>query len=349
MFGLGKKEVDEREILEEELPTKKKFRDLKPENRRQRIEPPKPWGKTERFLVFGVLGISVLTSALFAVVARGSLPVPKINLPDKRDFSFEQTFVFEKKPSSGDCCEKPILEFKNLTDDLSGTYGFYLIRLDGSVEYGLNGAETFKAASLIKIPTVVALYQMAEAGEIDLDSNYVLQEADKWPGNGSLYFQPAGTSFTFRRLAEYALHDSDNTAFNIFENYLGDRKIQEATLAMGLTQTSVYDNTTSPRDMAVLFKKLKNGELLNRKNSDEILAYMEETGFRDWLEKGVPGNITVQHKYGREVGVVDDVGIIHADSPYILAVLSKDVDESEADRVLPEISKAVFDFESGTD
>ena len=346
MFGLGKKEKDE-EILGEELPAKKKFRDLKPDHKRKKVEPVKPWGRPERTLILVVLGLTVGVSAVLGVIARGNIDLPHISIsggvPAVSNISFDQTFVFEKKKESG-CCEKPILDFKGLTDELTGNYGFFVYRLSDQVEYGFNQDDVFKAASLIKIPAVIALYQEAQSGRLNLDGTYVLRESDKFEGNGSLINYPAGSKFTFRELARFALHESDNTAFNIFEIYLGDRKIQEAILGLGMTNTSIYDNTTTPRDIAMLFAKLKNAEILGPVESREILSYMENTSFDAWLRAGVPEGINIEHKYGRLAGVVNDVGVVESNN-HIIAILSTDIDENEADRIIPEISKAIYDFE----
>ena len=348
MFGFGKKEKDE-EILENELPAKRKFRDLKSENKKTRKEPVKPWGRTERILILAVLGLTVGVSAILGAIARGNINLPHISIsggvPAVSNISFDQTFVFEKKKEPG-CCEKPILDFKNLTDELTGNYGFFVYRLSDQVGYGFNQDDVFKAASLIKIPTVVALYQEAQSGRLNLDGTYILRESDKFEGNGSLINYPAGSKFTFRQLARFALNESDNTAFNIFEIYLGDRKIQEAIAGLGMANTSIYDNTTTPRDIVMLFAKLKNAEILSPAESREILSYLENTSFDAWLRAGVPEGINIEHKYGRLAGVVNDVGVVESNNPYIIAVLSTDVDENEADRIIPEVSKAIYNFET---
>jgi len=90
-------EDEEYDDEEREFPRKKTLRrikDLKPENKRKRKEPPKPWGKKERYFVLGVLATSVLASAILYASARSwKLPgFPKISLP-----SFtEETIVISK-------------------------------------------------------------------------------------------------------------------------------------------------------------------------------------------------------------------------------------------------------------
>lgn len=84
LFGRKKDEdedyEDEDEFEDEDEP--RKIRDLKPNNKKKRKEPPKPWGKKERLIVAIVLGTTAIIAAFLAISARGfRLPeLPKINL-----------------------------------------------------------------------------------------------------------------------------------------------------------------------------------------------------------------------------------------------------------------------------
>lgn len=366
MFPFSKKKKDEEEeeeILEEDLPPKRKFRDLKSEHKKKRKEPVKPWGKMERILVLTVLGITVVASAVLSAVSRGEVSIPKLSLPSfssgssgnnspeqkEGEFSlsglFGGTFTFEKT-SQDDCCQRVVMDFKNLTDDLTGDYGFYVVGVNSSRAYGLNENDSFTAASLLKLPVAITLYKEAEEGTINLDSIYTLQDSDKVGGNGVLFSSPAGSRFTYRKLVQYMLHESDNTAFNIFEKVLGARKIQDTILSLGMKQTSIYDDVTTPKDMAMTLKMIKSGELLNRGDADELLSFLEGTSFDSWLAAGVPGEVKIQHKYGKEAGAVEDAGIVYTKDPYVIVIMSKDVDEAEADSVFAKISKSVYDFET---
>lgn len=93
----GKKEENETEEFDQEL-AKKPIRDLKPENRKARKEPVKPWGKKERLIVLSVLVATFALSALFAILSQGvsapKISGPKIPIPN---IKFEQTFSSAKK------------------------------------------------------------------------------------------------------------------------------------------------------------------------------------------------------------------------------------------------------------
>ncbi len=340
MRFLGKSKEREEELT----PVKKRGRPALPRGRRKKKEEKKPWGKFERYLILVVLGSTVALSGFLALSAREwKLPgLPRLNFAN---FSLEKTFVFGEtaKPDSFKEIESA---FKEETKGLSGVYGLYVSRLDGSGSYGVYEDDAFEAASLIKLPVLVALYKEAELGNVNLDEKYILEEGDKVGGAGSLQYKPAGTAYSYRQLAQLMGNQSDNTAFRIVRNLLGDRKIQETANYLGMTKTSLSQNETSPRDVGILLEKLYGGQILSQESASEILNFLTNTLYEDHLAAGIPSEIRVAHKYGREVHVVNDAGVVFSDKPFILVILSKGVVEPEADEVFPNLAKLIFEFET---
>lgn len=330
----------------------KGFNDLNPKDSKKRKEPKKPWGKKERCFVLFILLVTAGTSAFLALSSRSwKLPgiprvgfnLPKITLP----FLGEDTIVIEGRKKDWEISEKVISEFENLTKDLSGVYGLYVVDLTNNASFGVNESEKFEPASLNKLPVMLGLYIEAEAGNLDLDTKYTLEAEDKLQGSGSLYSKPAGMVLTYRELIRYMGKESDNTAFNIARRILGEEKTETVIGAVGMENTVTLgdDQRTTPKDIGLFFKRLFQGGLINREYKDELLGFLTDTIYGDYLAAGVPSEVQVAHKYGREVHVVNDAGIVFSDNPYVIVVLSKGIVESEADGVFPEISKLVYEQE----
>jgi len=89
------------------------------------------------------------------------------------------------------------------------------------------------------------------------------------------------------------------------------------------------------------------GNIVNDKSRDEILDDMTNTIYENWLAAGIPEDVRVAHKYGREVHVVNDAGIVFTDEPYVIVILSKGVIEIEADEIFPELARSVYEIETG--
>ena len=321
-------EDEEFEEHEERRPNPRKFKDLKPENKKKRKEPPKPWGRPERITVLVVILITVLTSVILSLSARNfKLPgLPRISLPS---FNWgESTIVIEGNKQSREKSEKGKNLFNNKIRRLSGVYALYVVRLSDGTSYGVNEGEEMQAASLIKLPIMTLVYKKFEAGKLDLDE------------------VAEGSKSTYRELVGAMGKRSDNNAQIILVKTFGESEIQNYIENIGMTKTSLAKNETTPEEIGLFFKKLWEKELVNEKSRDEILEFMTDTIFEDWIVKGID-DVRVAHKYGREVHVVNDVGIVFANKPFVLVLMSDGAVESEADSLIPAVAREIYEIEIG--
>lgn len=341
MFRRKKEIEDEDELTQRTV----KVKDLKRENRRKRELPPKPWGKKERFLVLFILLSSIIGSIALAFSSRhGKLPgLPRIAAPD---LGLSQTVILENttpSPVQKKKQEVILSAFRDEVQSLSGIYALVVVDLTKGDSFGVNENEVMQAASLIKLPVMVSAYIEYEAGRFALDTKYTLKDSDKIGGSGSIQYKPAGTVYTYRQLLSYMGQQSDNTAFNIVRRKLTDTVIDKHMNDFGLRNTSLDENMTTPSEVALLFKKLYDGSLITSKNRDELLGFMTKTIYEEHLAKGIPDGIQVAHKYGREVHVVNDGGVVFADTPYVVVIMTDGVIEAEADKIFPDLSRLVYE------
>jgi beta-lactamase class A len=334
LFGNRKKEEEVDEPSKKDLEKPKR-------TRRKKEEPPKPWGKSERYLVLLVMGSTVIIAVFLAMGARSwKLPgLPRLSLPKG---VLEETYVFEGKPPEKD--STIIIEkFKSLTKELSGVYGLYVVNLNTDETFGANEDEVFTAASLIKLPVMAAMYSEHEKGNINLDKKYLLKDEDRVGGSGSVVYKETGTEYSYRELVNLMGQQSDNTAWNVAEKLLKSDFIENYIKEIGMTSTSYETNQTTPRDIGIYFKKLWTGKLIKKSNRDEILKSLTETIYEDLIPKGITGT-RIAHKYGAEVHVLNDAGIVFGSEPYVLVIMSKGVIEEEARNLFPSLSASVHSF-----
>ncbi len=238
-----------------------------------------------------------------------------------------------------------ISQIDNLTRDLRGDYGFYVYRFADDRSYGLKQNQVFQAASLMKLPVMLTLYQEVEKGNLNLETEYQLNEKDKVSGAGILQDKPIGSIYTYRQLVNLMGQYSDNTAFAVIRKILGDKEIEATIDNLGMRQTSLRDFTTTPADMGLFFQKLYQGSLLTNQHRDEILSFLTNTAFENWLPVGMPNDVQIAHKIGRDIGVVADAGLVLAKKPLVVVLMSDGVKQSQAEEVLPKISSLVSTFE----
>jgi len=331
-------------------PETKDFKDLNPKNRKKRKEPKKPWSKKERIIILCILALTAGMSGVLALSSRSwKLPgLPRFDLNLRRiqfPFSGEETIIIEGKKINELTAQAAVSGFSSLTKNLSGVYGLYVIDISNGATFGVNENEEFEPASLNKLSVVLGLYMEAEAGNLDLGTKYTLKNSDKLKGSGSLYSRPAGMVLTYRELIQYMCKESDNTAFNIVRRILGEDKIRKVINTVGMTGTIMTgeDQKTTPKDIGLYFQRLYDGGLISNTHRDEFLNYLTDTIYEDHVVAGVPDDIKVAHKYGRELHVINDAGIVFSQNPYVVVILSKGIVEKEADYVYPQISKLIYE------
>lgn len=322
------------------------FKDLNPQNRDKRKEPKKEWGVKERVIILAVLFITASLSTILALYSRSwklsnapRIQVPEISIP----LVSEETIVLDSRKEDKNKADMILTEISKITKKLTGVYGVYVVNLESNFSFGINHTEEFQAASLMKLPVMAAMYLESERGKLDLDEKYSLVQSDKVGGSGSLIAKPVGYQITYRNLISAMGKQSDNTAYTIGIKTVGITKIKEMILKSGMKNTNFDKNMTTPEDVGIFFENLWKGNILNKKNKEELLLSLTDTIYESWIPVGLPKGVKSSHKYGRELHVVNDAGIVYAEVPYIVVIMSRGVVDREADSAIPEISRIVYE------
>lgn len=296
----------------------------------------------DRILILLVFLLTVLASGFFYFKEK------IVNLPQKITQPIIQPLVITSDSGIKEFDPSPVLgQIKDLTKNLVGYYGVYVYRFSDGQEYGIREKEVFPAASLMKLPVILTLYQEAEAGRVNLETKYKLVEADKRGGAGILQSRPEGEIYTYRKLAELMGQYSDNTANNVLVKVLGAKKIQQTIDNLGMEKTNFVKYETTPQDIGLFFRKLYEEKLVSEEHKEEILQFLTKTGYEDRIPAGLPEGVRVAHKIGTEIGVFSDAGIVFPPEgePFVLVIMSKEARESEAKEVLPKIAGVIWEFE----
>jgi len=259
-----------------------------------------------------------------------NLPLPARNL-------------FPPADKTQDLKEKLDDWYLSKSGNLSGKWAFTVCLLKDNFCWGKNEKETMTAASLIKLPIVGAFYKELEVGSKKWDEVYTLKSADIRSGAGSLQYKRPETKITYREVISLALQQSDNTAASILRKVLGDQKIEKFITEVGMTKTSLKENLTSAEDIALFFKKLYQGEILKKEYQEEMITNLTNTIFETRIPAGLPEGVRVAHKVGTEVGVVSDAGIIMLpENPFVLTILSEEVNSQTAEEIFPKLTGEIY-------
>ncbi len=225
-----------------------------------------------------------------------------------------------------------------------GKYGLYYINLITNEEFGINDRDKYIAASTTKLPMNMMLYREIEAGRIDPESVLTYSEEDFESGTGIIQESDFGTFYTVRETAELSIIHSDNAAMNMIIRILGIDSIRNYMQELGGTIYYDEGHQTCPYDLAVYAAQLYRFYQESPEIAGILIEDLQNTAWNDRINKYIPEDIKVSHKIGNYPKVYNDVGIVFASDPYVLAVMSENIEWETASDVIATISKMIYDY-----
>ncbi len=237
------------------------------------------------------------------------------------------------------------IELEKYLSEVRGQYGIYYIDLESNYEFGINDTDEYIAASTVKVPLNYYVYKKIADGEVDPLQKLAYNKDDFEGGTGILQGKKlTGKSYEIKYLLELSITHSDNIATNMLLRHFGRKNLRKYMRELGGTVVIDNKNVSCPKDMAIYLKKVYEFCNANAELGEELKHNLCNTMFNDRLPKLLPEELEIAHKVGNQIGAVHDVGIIYAEKPYIIAVMSKGVvSDEEANNVIAQISKKVYD------
>ncbi len=245
-----------------------------------------------------------------------------------------------------------------LRDDKDSEVSVYFRDLNNGPWYGIDENAAFTPASLLKVPLMIALFKQAETDSGFL-SRTIVFSPELLAGSSvpAQTVEPAerlepSVTYTLDELITRMIVYSDNEAMYILLKEI-DEKIYDrvySDLNLRLPNLSVSENYMTVKDYASFFRILYNASYLNKDMSEKALKLLSNTAYTSGLVQGVPGNITVAHKFGERIykdtggTQLHDCGVIyHPTVPYLLCVMTRGDAIDRESKIIAEISKFVYE------
>lgn len=230
------------------------------------------------------------------------------------------------------------------TSKLPGKYGVTFIDLATGEMVNVNDKIEYIAASTSKLPINVLLYKNIEAGKINMEDKLVYKQEDLEHGTGVIINSPYGTEYTVRETSKLSIQKSDNCGVNMLIRLLGIENVRNYIDEVGGQVHYGKTHRSCPYDMAQISQDLYKLYLNNEEVYGELINYMETTDWHDRIDAKLPPDVKVAHKIGNQISTRNDVGIVFATHPYVLSVMSDNVNIDSATRAIADLSKIIYDF-----
>lgn len=189
-----------------------------------------------------------------------------------------------------------------------------------TVSYNENG--NIFAASTIKAPVNIYLYEMAKDGKINLDEELTYTSNYYNNGTGVLKNKPVNTKYSIRTLSEYAIRNSDNAAHNMLMDHYGRNNIKDFWKNLG-TNTILTGNDNwgliNAHDAMIYMKELYAFYINDNEYGTELM-----NNFLNAKTKFITGknDYKVANKSGWSGNSQHDVSIVFAENPYIIIAMT---------------------------
>jgi beta-lactamase class A len=233
-----------------------------------------------------------------------------------------------------------------------------------------NEQTVFHAASTMKVPVMLGIFEAVTRGELRLDqpvrvrndfvsildaSHYALD-----PGEDSdpELYELIGSDVTLEELVRRMIVRSSNLATNIVIELIGAPRVMALMKEIGAERIQVLrgveddkayhagmNNTVTAYDLMLIFRTLAESRAVSADASKRMIDILLAQELNDGIPAGLPEGVRVAHKTGSITRIAHDAGVVIAPdgSRYVLVVLTRGFAKtSDGERVIAEISRAVW-------
>ncbi|MBW8684813.1 serine hydrolase [Chitinophaga rhizophila] len=247
-----------------------------------------------------------------------------------------------------------------------GDVGIYVSNLKTGRYAAINADSVFPTASIIKIPILVGVFDKIEKGELQYHQPLVYRDSIKYGGAGLMQFFKDSTVTELSVLVALMMSYSDNTT-SLWNQALagGGQRINELMQQYGLQVTRVNSRTpgreqmrevygwgmTTPREMAELLVKIRQGAIISENASSRMYRLMTHGYYDEGGLSQIPPYIQAAHKSGSVDASRSEVILVHAPhGEYVFYAGTKNnkdqrwTNENEAEQLIRKIAAYLWDY-----
>lgn len=201
----------------------------------------------------------------------------------------------------------------DLVKNFDGDVGIYVYNLKTQEEAGINPDTIFPTASIVKVPILIEVFNQIKKGKLHLKDSMVYDVNRVYGGSGLMQFFKDSTVTDLRTLTSLMITMSDNTTSLWCQELVGGGTAINQTMAdLGLRHTRVNSRTegrtkdwekygwgqTTPREMASLLIKMRQGTLVDGASSEEMYRLMTNSFYTEYALSQIPPYIQTAAKQG---------------------------------------------------
>jgi beta-lactamase class A len=246
--------------------------------------------------------------------------------------------------------------------------------LGTGVRLAFHDTEAVHAASTMKVPVMMALFEAVDQGRMRLDEPVPVRNEfqsivdgspfaldPKEDGDPDLY-QALGQTRPLEELIRRMIVRSSNLATNLLIERIGASTATELMRRLGAYDIRVLrgvedqkafdaglNNRVTAKDLAIALKAILDSDAFSETSRQKMLDILKAQEFNEKIPAGLPPGVPVAHKTGDITAIHHDAAIVFppGEKPYILVVLTSGIaDEKKANQIIADVSRAVWERRS---
>lgn len=229
---------------------------------------------------------------------------------------------------------------ESLVKGYKGKVGIYVYHLKTGIEAEINADTIFPTASIVKVPILIGIFDKIDKGELSYHQPLIYNDSIQYGGSGMMQFFKDSTGTELSFLTSLMISYSDNTA-SLWNQALagGGENINTLLENYGFEATRVNSRTperekiwekygwgqTSPREMATLLVKIRNGEIISQAASERMYRLMTNIYYDEYALSQVPPYIQTASKQGMVDASRSELVMVNAPhGDYVFYIATKD-------------------------
>lgn len=245
---------------------------------------------------------------------------------------------------------------KDRTNQQVSHISVYFLDLNNNFSIGVNEQYEYDIASLLKVPTMMAVLEKAQSDPQILNKTIIFYEeksnhlTQDIPPENKL---KKGGVYTVWQLLEKMIVFSDNSAYDLLLESIDSNISQKVFTDFGivLPNNQAGQIYLSVEQYAPFFKALFEESYLTKDMSEKALDLLTQVNFQEGLMGGVPPDIKIAHKFGERswdkitTKQLHDCGIIYyPNRPYLLCVMTRGYSFEAQSQVIKDLSGMIYNF-----
>jgi beta-lactamase class A len=261
--------------------------------------------------------------------------------------------------------KKLTLKLQKLVEGFNGDVGIYVQNLKTGKFAEINADTIFPTASMIKIPIMIGVFDKIEKKELSYHQNLIYRDSLLYAGEDILGSFKDGEKVQLSKVQMLSITTSDNTGSLWLQKLVGGANINKWLSDNGFENIRINSRTpgreafqkrygwgqTSPKEMALLIKKIRDGQAISPAASERMYRNLIRIYWDGEALSQIPPYVQAASKQGAVNRSRSEVVLVNApNGDYVFCIATKNQkDESwttdnEGYQLIRKLSKLLWNY-----